>query len=73
MKAEIKVVCDPPPSCIVRVGDLEIGACFSKEYRVWVKQENGYCIALDNLVRYQVRPLEQVEQIFTSVVIVVSK
>ena len=49
---------------IVRVGDLEENTCFLKEDRLWVKQTGGYCLGLDNLVRYQVRPKERVDQVF---------
>ena len=70
MTTSITVVIPTPD--VIRVRDLEVGACFLKEERVWIKQLHGYCLALDNFVQYQLRPLEQVERVFTKVEIIPS-
>lgn len=72
MKTEITIVIPSSEASIIRVGDLELGTCFLKEHRLWIKQEGGYCIALDNFVRYAVRLDEQVEKVLSRVQIMVS-
>ena len=56
-----------PESDVLRVKDLPQGTCYLKEYRLWIKQECGYSLALDNFVRYQVRSTEQVERVYNEV------
>lgn len=62
---KIKVIL--PPTSALRVQDLDFGTCFLKEHRLWIKQNDGYCMALDNFVRYQLRPAEQVERVIHSI------
>lgn len=54
-------------SDILRVGDLPDTTCFLKEERLWIKQQDGYCLALDNFKRYQVRSSERVDKVFSRV------
>lgn len=60
-------------SGITRVSDLPDRAVYEKEGRLWVKQEAGYSMALDNFVRYQVRPTEQVEHVYSQVTVTVKR
>lgn len=68
MSSEIAIVeIVMPVSGVLRVKDLPEGSCYMKEHRLWIKQESGYSLALDNFVRYQVRPTEQVERRFSKI------
>ena len=72
LPTKVKVMVDLPEDCVLRVKHLPEGAVFLKEHRLWIKQDGGYCLALDNFVRYQVRPEEQVERVFDQITISVS-
>jgi len=52
-------------SKIIRVEDLAENTMFVKEDSVLVKQTGGYCLSLENLCRFQVRPKERVDHVFT--------
>lgn len=71
MKPTIRLSIPPASSGVVRVGDLEIGTCFLKEHRAYVKQRNGYCLDLKTFECHQVRPLEQVEEVLEKIDITV--
>lgn len=57
-------------SDLLRVKDLPLGTCFSKEGHLMVKLQGGYCLDLGNFVQYQVRSQEHVERVFDRVTVV---
>lgn len=63
MKTTVTVEYDRPT--VQRVGDLPLGTCYLKEHQLWIKQEAGYSLNLETFTRYQVRPLEVVEAVFS--------
>lgn len=71
MITKSEVIVAVPPHGILRVEELEKGCCFLSEHRLWIKKEHGYCLALDNFVRYQIPPLRVVERAYQRVHITV--